>query len=580
MPGIPSVGGNLKDVANVTFNEIISQAKTQFVIPIWQRTYAWEYDQWQDLWEDLTLLYEKRQKGELAQHFIGPIVIKTVEEKVGEITRRILIDGQQRLATLLLMCALIRDRAMDQGKKDLVEEIESDLLFNKHAKKTEYRPKLCPTEADRKTFYSIIDGEYHRTPFYGSQLSVGYDYFDLAMEHAEGKYDLETLLDCIRALKMVTIRLEEEDNPNRIFETLNFRGKKLAQSDLIRNYFMMAIRDEAKADRIYSDIWFPMQENFGSENLERAKNLESFFRHYMVMLKHETIKKDAVYNVVRERLKNSSEDETISELRIINRYSAYYEKLLFPDREGNMPARKGIDHLNRLKVGVHYPFLLKIYNGIAEGKISYDDFYSVLETIESYIVRRIVLKKSQAALNKLFADLCRLSEENVADSLRNELAARESWTTHYWPEDDKFKEAFRSLPIYSQITSERCHFILEALEEDFGHPERVNLDELWIEHVMPQTLDERWENYLGNDWERVHHDYLNNIGNLTLIATSPDQSLQNKLFSEKKKEWYSQSNIGLTKEINQKWNRWTEAEIKERANLLAERAVKIWPRPG
>jgi len=567
----------LKDVAEVTFNEIISQAKIQFVIPIWQRTYAWEWDQWRDLWEDLMFLYEKRSKGQPAQHFLGPIVVKTVEEKVGEITRRIIIDGQQRLTTLLLLCALIRDKAREKGNADLVDEVESDLLFNKHAKKTEYKFKLCPTEADRKTFDSILSGE-SPVAFNGSQLPSCYYFYKYAIEQTEDKCDPEKLLDCIRALKMVTIRLEEQDNPNRIFETLNFRGKQLAQSDLIRNYFMMAIKDEKKADQIYNSIWFPMQQSLGLNTLERAKNLESFFRHYMVMLKNETVKKNMVYNEVRERVKYYDEKQMISELKAIKTYSSYYEKLLSAEKEDNLAIRRGIDRLNRLKVGVHYPFLLKVYNGITEGRISNDDLVSVLETIESYIIRRAFLQKSTAALNKLFANLCKLPEDDIASSLRRELASKESWSAQYWPKDDEFIDAFRNLPIYA-ISPDRCHFVLSALEEAFGHPEQVDLKGLWIEHVMPQNLDERWTTYLGDDWERVHSEWADTIGNLTLIAPNPDQSLQNKLFEEKKKEWYCHSNVSLTKEINKKWNKWGETEINERATILAKRAVKIWPHP-
>ena len=97
------------EVAETSFNDIISPHGTQFVIPIWQRLYSWEEKEWDDLWEDLMNLYERICKGESAEHFLGSIVVKTVEEKVGKITRRILIDGQQRLMTLLLICALLRN---------------------------------------------------------------------------------------------------------------------------------------------------------------------------------------------------------------------------------------------------------------------------------------------------------------------------------------------------------------------------------------------------------------------------------------------------------------------------------------
>jgi len=567
----------LKDVTEASFNAIMSPSRIQFVIPIWQRTYSWEWDQWQDLWEDLMDLYERLRKGESANHFLGPIVLKTIEEKVGKITRRVIIDGQQRLATLLLLCALIRDKARGNGDDKLAEEIDDHLLFNEFAKKTEDKPKLCPTEADRKIFNKILSAEGSEELGEDNQLSAAYAFFEYKFEEEKDRFDLEGLLDCIRALKMVTIRLEEDDNPNRIFETLNFRGKELAQADLVRNYFMMAVEDESIADQLYKSVWFPMQQNLGKGTLERAENLEDFIRHYVVMIKHATVKKDETYREVRQRVKYATEDEVISELKTISTYSKHYEKLLFPERESNMPIGRGIERLNRLRVGVHYPFLLKVYNGFENGTINIEDFLIVLKTIESYVVRRIFQRLPTHSLNRLFADLCKLPQKDIAEALQSELAGKESWTAQYWPSDSEFKESFSTLPIYS-ISPERCRFVLKTLEESFEHPEKVDLSGLWIEHVMPETLSQAWKDYLGESWEDIYDTYVHTIGNLTLIAPSPNELIKNKMLSEKKKEWYQESNVSLTKEINKKWDEWSPDDIQGRAKVLAERALKIWPR--
>lgn len=567
----------MKDVTEATFNEIMTPSRIQFVIPIWQRTYSWEWQQWNDLWDDLIDLYEKLHKGESAQHFMGPIVLKTLEHKIGGITRWVIIDGQQRLTTLLLMCALIRDKAKAAGNTNLVKEIEGHLLFNEYAKKIEDKPKLHPTEADRKFFDLILNGET-LTADLTSQLHAAYVFFNDAFKNDKDKFDIEGLLDCIRALKMVTIRLEEDDNPNRIFETLNFRGKELAQSDLVRNFFMMSIKEPTKADEVYIQIWFPMQQALGLNTLERIENLETFLRHYMVMIKQAIVKENKVYSEIRTRLKNSNESQIISELRVISEYSKLYEKLLFPDRESDPEIRIGISRLNTLKIGVQYPFLLKIYKSFSSGKINKDDFCSILKMIESYIVRRMFKRLPTHSLNRLFAELCRLPELDIHSSLETYLASKEEWTAQYWPKDDDFKEQFFKMKIY-KISLEKCRFILQTLEENFKHPEPVEFGNLWIEHVMPETLDTAWKDYLGENWKNIHETYLHTIGNLTLIAPSPNESIKNKLFSEKKREWYALSNISLTKELNEKWDEWKETQILERATILAERAIKIWPRP-
>jgi len=121
--------------------------------------------------------------------------------------------------------------------------------------------------------------------------------------------------------------------------------------------------------------------------------------------------------------------------------------------------------------------------------------------------------------------------------------------------------------------------VLESLEESFEHPEPVELTQLTIEHVMPETLTDEWKNYLGENWKNVHEQYVNTIGNLTLVARPPNSALQNKLFEVKKEQWYTESNVQLTRKLAEKWNEWREKEILERANLLAECALRIWPRP-
>lgn len=568
----------VKDVTEASFNEIITPARIQFIIPIWQRTYSWEYQQWSDLWEDIMDLNEKLKKGEMAQHFMGPIVLKTHEQKVGGITRLVLIDGQQRLTTLLLICALIRDKAKaPPSNTNLITEIEGDFLFNGHAKRAEDKPKLCPTEADAKFFDLIMTGQ-PLSENDSSQLHAAYLFFESAFKNDGAKFDLDGLLDCIRGLRMVTIRLEESDNPNRIFETLNFRGKELAQSDLVRNFFMMSIREPSNADNLYAQVWFPMQQSLGQNTPERTKNLETFFRHYVVMRDQAVVKEDKIYSKIRGPLKNSTEAQVISELKGISEYSKFYEKLLYPARESNLNIRKGIDRLNRLKIGVQYPFLIKVYNELSAGTITEQTLCSVLKTIESYVIRRFVSKIPTHSLNRLFAELCKLPTTNIDEDLVSNLAKKENWAAQYWPKDAEFKEQFHTAPVY-RLSLDKCRFILETLEEDFQHPEPVVLDNLSIEHVMPETLDTNWQTYLGKEWKNIHENYIHTMGNLTLIAASPNSSIQNESFADKKKDWYSLSNISLTKEINQKWAEWKKDEIWERADLLADKAIRIWRRP-
>ncbi len=564
-------------VAEVNFNGVISPAGTQFVIPNWQRLYSWEEKEWNDLWEDLVNLYEKVSQGQSVEHFLGPIVVKTLEEKVGEITKRMVIDGQQRLTTLLVVCAILRNMAMEAKNEKLAKEIEGTILFNEYAKKPEDRPKLRVTEADRKALSSIIDGESDSKLDPGSQLSRAYWFFKHRLQADQEKYSIEGLLDLIRKLKIVTINLGEQDNPNRIFETLNFRGKELGQVDLIRNYFMMGLGGGSMADKAYQSLWYPMQEGLGSNTVERIDNLEDFLRHYAVMNKQSFVRADRVYAEIRERLKYAGDQEMFSELETITEYAGYYARLLFPNyREASPRIRTGIERLNSLDVGITYPFLLKVYRCYESHLISEQDVCDILTTIESYFIRRSVQGLPTNSLNRLFASLCSLPNSNLLGSLQTALVARMPWQAQYWPTDDEFREAIVNKSIY---WNSGCRLILETLEQSFGHPEHLDFEALTIEHIMPETLSEEWKHHLGSNWEQVFNKYVHNLANLTLIAGEKNSALSNELLSTKKEKWYKHSNVELTKEVVKRWDSWTETEILERSHLIANRAVKIWPRP-
>ena len=574
------------DVNEVSFNALVSQSGIQFVVPIWQRLYSWYTEEWEDLWNDIMDLYKKAHEENVrGEHFLGPIVVKSLEWKVGAMQRLTLIDGQQRLATLLLLCALVRNLSKESEEyEDLVDEIEDHFLMNKYQKESKDRLKLCPTQADYIVFNQIVNGAAEEELAYESLLRWAYRYFAKKLEEDKDKYEIKKLFDVIRRLKIVMIKLDPDDNPNRIFETLNYRGKELGQSDLVRNFFMMAARDELRANQIYETDWLPMQQGLGKNTQERIKNLEKFLRHYVVMTEHSFVKEDKVYAKIQGRLRYANEEDVISELKTIKKHSEFYTRLLEPSQEANPNIRSGLERLKRLGIGVYYPLLLKAYRAFElDSTLTEEDFCKTLRIIESYLVRRFFLKRPTHSLNRLFATLCGIHEEDLVDSIWSKLAEKKSWTAQYWPRDKEFAESFQTFPIYVE-SRRRSRFVLEILEESYGHPEKLRMEELTIEHVMPETLNDDWKRYLGEDWEKLRDTdvltrYLHSIGNLTLIAGPPNSALQNKLFPEKKKDWYEHTNVELTKEIWRRWDKWSLTEIEERANILAEKAIEIWPGP-
>lgn len=568
---------------DIKFKNLITVGR-QYVVPVWQREYSWAEPQWEDLWKDLMKLFEQTTKEEATSpyfqhinHFMGSIVIKP--KKLSGVEKYTIIDGQQRLTTLMVILAVIRD-VIKPTNNNLSKTIEATYLLNSDIKTSDERYKLCPTDPDRPTFERIINGE-QTDPQDWRLLATAYGFFkerlqERIRENSNEPKFLEKLKDVIvDKLWMVQVILDMQDDANRIFETLNTRGLVLEKADLVRNYFMMKVRDDNEAEQLYKHTWLPMQ-----NGLKSGYSLTMFFRDYLRMDKHTRVKADDIYPRIQEALKFSSEDETRLELQKMKRYSEYYERLLFLDKEFDSKIRTGIRRLNQWDVGTAYPLLLKVYNAYSNsGVLSSDDFYRILKTIESYAVRRHFCELKTNVLSSLFTSLCELDDDKLADSLSDEFL--EHHRNRRWPTDDEFKEHFATFPIYKSGT-DKCRLILDTLEEVFRHPEPVDPNSLTIEHIMPQTLDEngKWQEYLGNEWERIYDTYRDTIGNLTLVAQDPNTSLSNELYPEKRERWYSKSHVELTREIAQKWDHWGEDEINSRASLLLDRAIRIWWRPG
>jgi hypothetical protein len=343
---------------------------------------------------------------------------------------------------------------------------------------------------------------------------------------------------------------------------------------------MMTVRDEGRTLELYSSLWLPMQQSLGSSTKERLKNLEEFLRHYVVMTLEDFVKEDQVYEEFQKRLRFKNEDERISELRALKKYSGYYGRLLYPEREPNSRIRKGIDRLNKLSVGVAYPFLLKAYTWYerSDPTISGSEFCEILTTIESFVVRRLFHKLPTHSLNRVFASLCTLDSKDLSHSLSKRLASKQSWQAQYWPKDEDFRQDIETFDLYAKPGT--CKFILGSLEESIGHPEPVKLNHLTIEHIMPEKLSEAWRGYLGLHAEEIHSSRVHTLPNLTLVAGPPNSGLQNLLFEKKRTKWYTKSNVSLTKEVARKWKSWKESQMKERASLLTERAMALWPYPA
>ena len=529
----------------------IIEGTKQYVIPLFQRTYSWTPKEWEVLWKDLVELCEMENP---RTHFIGSIVnMPTVSVPEG-VAKYLLIDGQQRLTTIFILLALLRNKARENQNLRFADEVNNTLLVNQYKDGNDYY-KLMPTQVDRPTFENLINGNPNETE---NQITRAYVFFEKKLKQVE--LEPEKLKKIITSyFSVVSIVLDTDDNPYLVFESLNAKGRPLTQADLIRNYFFMRIHFD-KQEKVYNDYWLPMQIALG-------ENLTEFIRHFL-MRNGNIIKQGDVYYALKESVSTSNATDYLSDLK---KFSIYYQRLIYPELEPEVLLQKYFRRLNRIEVTTAYPLLLNFYSNYADGKITKDDFVTILKTLENFLIRRFVCNVPSNQLNKIFPivypQIISKHPDNIVEGFKSVLQGRG------YPKDNEFYLRFRETKFYGGGDRQiKTKLILETIEESFAHKEIVPFDNLTIEHIMPQTLSEWWQNELGAEWEETHDLFLHTIGNLTLTAYNTE--LSNDGFPTKKTT-LEESHLELNKYFKE-IPHWTRNQIEQRAENLAKQAIEIW----
>lgn len=536
--------------------EIIEGTK-QYVIPLFQRAYSWQPKEWSILWNDIVELAEQENP---RAHFMGAIVTMSTTSVPHGVSKYLLIDGQQRLTTISIILALLREKARETGNNKLADKIHNTLLVNQYEEGSDHY-KLLPTQIDRRIYQQIIDANGGDE----SRIKEAYIYFDKKLKNCP--FELGTILKVLTdSFSVVSIVLDADDNPYLVFESLNAKGRSLTQADLIKNYFFMRIH-QTEQDKIYNRYWHPMQTCFD----EDEKLLPEYIRHYM-MKKGGVIRQTDVYYELKN---NVNVDNAICYLQDLNKYSLFYRNIIHPEYENNEKLKRCFTRLNRIKQTTAYPTLLFLYGEYDSQKITLGEFIEVLASLENYLVRRFVCDYKSNELNKIFSNVCTAihsyTQGNIVESFRTLLMKRG------YPKDSEFKSKLKTNKLYGggdRVATTK--FILESIEDSYHQKEKIDTTNCTVEHIMPQTLSVWWQRNLGEDWEDVHEELLNTIGNLTL--TGYNAELSNDDYNTKR-IIYAKSPLELNKYLAglMEWNR---EQIMQRSSILADKAIEIWPYYG
>lgn len=560
-----------------TLNKLLNTSR-QFIVPIFQRNYSWQKNQYEQLWFDILRASKFKEK---QNHFIGSIVYIDMGTPAGRPQQLLLIDGQQRLTTISILLCAIKDYVQKfnlETKLINLAKIKNQFLYNSD-EIDEDRYKLLLNVQDKETYIKLIDNTIFTVNKPTTNIIKCYEFFyerieDFIKQHGQ----IDEIYAGIFKLSLVSISLDKDsDNPQMIFESMNSTGKDLSQTDLLRNYLLMDLTPE-KQTRLYKTYWKSMEELFGEDIYKNDVNKFDYFIRDFLTLKSDTgyiCKINNVYeNFKRYYLDNNCEKfAVLKDLFTYAKYYAWIDLLQENDDELKLYWQE----FKKLDSHVVYPFLLKLYDDYSRQILIKEDFKKILQVVISYLWRRAICEIPTNSLSKTFATLYQaVDKDDYVNSVIKAFVFKSSYKR--FPSDYEVREKLQTKDIYHFRLRK---YLLEALE-NYYHKEPIDLNtaNYTIEHIMPQNIEHNlsWQQMLGEDWQEVHSLYLHTLGNLTITGYNAEMS--NKSFWEKVngESGFKHSHLKLNESIAQ-CDVWNKKAIQRRTNILTDIILKIWKYP-
>lgn len=533
--------------------DFIGTNKVLFRIPVYQRNYDWSESNCNRLLDDI---YSIIQNGD--KHFLGTIVFMAAKSGGFTLQEYVIIDGQQRLTTLMLILKALSVVAKSVGD-DCYHEIEEQYLHNKYCDE-EFKVKLKPIKSDNNQFLLLLEDRIDEM----DEDTHIYQNYMLCKEQFERWMEKDItpsqILDALTKLEIVEIVLTKgEDDPQVIFESINSTGLDLSNADLIRNYLLMNADDQEK---LYENYWLYIEKTL--RNKMDYSNLDAFFMQYIVYKTSKPVNSRQLYNSFVKLFKKSgnSQESILKELRY---FAEIFRAFVYGDNRYSERINKLLYRLRVLNQTTCYPFLLHVFDDYHQHIITEETVEKILQFILAYLLRRMVCGVPSNTLRGLFTYLYNrlfkvaANKQKYYETLNKFLFTVSS--KDVIPSATEFERALQKANIYGN--NALCRFLLFDIENG-DSKEILQAENLTIEHIMPQTLSADWSHIRPEE----HEEYLHTLGNLSV--TGYNSELSNKSFSEKREIIRDNSKaVILNCDVIDK-ETWSITDIQARAKRLAE----------
>lgn len=628
----------------------ILQNRWRFCVPIYQRHYVWnEKKQWEPFWADIRTKAIERLEGRDRRfsHFMGAVVL---ESRGAFSAKRVpsfqVVDGQQRLTTFQLFLAAARDYAISANFETTASNIDSYIYNDKLHLMEEpdiEKFKVWPTQYDRPLFIDILTlgrtGMRAKYPdwFYKGQDKIytysyipkpmlAYGYFFEKIKHAVETSDLESeftdaseevdsghpnesKLDAIwqalvEEFKVVEIVLEDGDDAQVIFETLNERGEPLLAADLIRNNIFQRADARAKpgeptAEKLFDLHWKPLEDRFWEVEEKQGRfkkpRLEFFLANFIAGQIASEVNLSKLFSEYKAFIRTRAYPTIADELIEISRYGSIYRELI--ERNSTSPLGEFARKLSPWDQTTVYPLVLRLWSAAG---LEMADKARSLDVLLSYIIRRAACGLNNANYNKVFLSIVAKLDASdwTSGSVERALMASKADSARF-PDDAEFERGLTTKPLYSAI-GPRVRPILEAIEK----ARRTKFSDagdvapgLTVEHILPQAWTEHWHLPDGTKaqvmelWTSSPEDgsrmgiitrrqrLKHTLGNLTLLTRSLNSAASNGPFEQKRDEIAKHTMLELNRSILNSSD-WNEEIIMRRGAEMAALAKELWPYPA
>lgn len=568
----------LKDVHILGLLE--SNNKT-FYIPVYQRNYSWRREQIDILFDDVVKQIEENRDG----HFFGSLYYFVEDAGVFDNQRLVLIDGQQRLTTIMIFLVALRDLSDDGHFK---KNIDKRYLLNENIKE-QNKIKLKQAALDNVEYEKLINGESTQDTTHKI-----YDNYRRIKNHISNyiseKYSdnnqvgYEKILKGLNKLYLVLLELDNDrpaENPQIIFENINSIGLELTVNDLIRNYLLMGLGKE-KQEKLYTDYWVSIEKNIGDVD----KNTPVFVRQFLHMKQLSRINQDnkEIYRAYKKYFESQklTNNNALFELE---KFSKYYSMIIGISDHNNPAVSEILFEIDTImKRTVAYCFILKLLSLNDESKLDDAKLIQLLNIVVSYSVRRTIMNLgSGGSMDELFINLSKLisdaeNYEKIVDDAYDYLSKR--GYAQRFPTDNELKEELEKRDYYSLALK---YYILEKISNqitDGNAP--INFRDhadIQYEHIMPQSLQrDDGSGYIsGGEYDEFFESRINSFSNATL--TDINQELGNLPFGTKKIKLENDSNLLISRKwITDKEN-WDIAAMDERFEDIFPYLTNAFPYP-